>query len=140
MKQVLIQVLLSSFLFLGALAIWNQIVEATDSPPIRISIARIASPVESGGDLSITFAVNRTRHCHAVVARYILDPSGKTMWQEQVLGGESPLGPSTYSLVIPNLPMLPPGEYLYKTIVSSNCGDRSYIEAPDPKPFTVKAR
>jgi len=102
--------------------------------PIHIVHAvAIRSPVRSGEPLTLEATVTRTRYCNSIVSRYVVnDKTGEVVWSGIFPGGATGIGYHRALVLRVDVPKLPSGRYIYRSLTANDCGLRYVLAfAPD---------
>jgi hypothetical protein len=129
-----------ALLFLVFLTLfWNTFSGQIKGVAIDVHATTVTTPIlKSEGTLGVDFDSTRYRLCRTDVDRYLLSvPDNKIFYRERIVGGVLGVG-RAHSVTELKLPALPPGKYVYRGFIHSDCGDNDRQTAQQPDgPFEV---
>lgn len=109
------------------------------TPPVQPLKAHVInSPVKTGTQVTIEYLTQRNRLCRSDADIYFIrQPERRVVWRTRTPAVSIPLGTSSAQVDYPH-PVLPPGQYIMREFIYSDCGGGEYsaVQAPDA-PFEV---
>ncbi len=95
--------------------------------------------IKSGSPIIVSYAFTRHRYCPTDLNLFIIkdDDTHEVIWRNRQIGGATLLG----HIVVKNafdIPALPPGNYIFRTISVSNCSEGSHTAAAPDAHFVIE--
>ena len=134
---------LLAILLLGIFAMQGYWITRTWNRGAPIEILRAVAEPEAfhGNILHVEFSTHRRRLCITDTDRVFLTADQTVVWRERVAGLSMPVTTNPYNvrvrIILPK-EHFPPGNYVFRAVVYSNCGANDFHALQEPDvPFTV---